>query len=497
MATGFKVKNKCQVLISIGSLKDKEELFQSIQTLANNGFTISGTPGTAKYYSDLNVPVTAVENDEIYRKIKEGFYGLVINISIPNKIRTLEKTNGYYIRRLSIDYGVAVIINIKCAKLYVDSLVSCYDESLLVGESDYQQTELSLPYIVPDPKLVDNSSDEESLGDLEEIRKNNNNYKNKLLKRDSTHPELLNIKHVLNVSQFTRGNLRSLFKNATILKQNVKRYGKLDILKGKIVGLYFDEPSSRTYGSFYGAVKKLGGDVLPLNASNSSAKKGETLYDTLKCIEAYADLVVIRTKSSESLEEIQNRIKIPIINAGNGDGEHPTQALLDIYTMREERGTVNKLVVSLVGDLKYGRTVHSLVRLLSNYKITFNFVSVPELRLDDGTRQFLEERNIAYREYDSISQVIETTDVIYMTRIQKERFEDKNESEKLDLEYIEKNLYLNPEILTNAKDNMVIMHPLPRNAEIDVNIDLDPRAAYFRQMENGLYVRMALIQLLI
>ena len=497
VATGFKVKNKCQVLISIGSLKDKEELFQSIQTLANNGFTISGTPGTAKYYSDLNVPVTAVENEEIYRKIKEGFYGLVINISIPNKIRTLEKTNGYYIRRLSIDYSVAVIINIKCAKLYVDSLVSCYDESLLVGESDYQQTELSLPYIVPDPKLVDNSSDEESLGDLEEIRKNNNNYKNKLLKRDSTHPELLNIKHVLNVSQFTRGNLRSLFKNATILKQNVKRYGKLDILKGKIVGLYFDEPSSRTYGSFYAAVKKLGGDVLPLNASNSSAKKGETLYDTLKCIEAYADLVVIRTKSSESLEEIQNRIKIPIINAGNGDGEHPTQALLDIYTMREERGTVNKLVVSLVGDLKYGRTVHSLVRLLSNYQITFNFVSVPELRLDDGTRQFLEDRNIAYREYDSISQVIETTDVIYMTRIQKERFEDKNDSEKLDLEYIEKYLYLNPEILTNAKDNMVIMHPLPRNAEIDVNIDLDPRAAYFRQMENGLYVRMALIQILI
>ena len=277
----------------------------------------------------------------------------------------------------------------------------------------------------------------------------------------------------------------------------MKRYGKLDILTGKIVGMYFDEPSSRTYGSFYAAIKKLGGDVLPLNASNSSVKKGETLYDTLKCIEAYADLVVVRTKSSQSLEDIQKRIKIPIINAGNGDGEHPTQALLDIFTMREERGTVNKLIVSLVGDLKYGRTVHSLVKLLSNYQITFNFVSVPELRLDDGTRKFLAERNIEFREFDSINHVIETTDVIYMTRIQKERFQDDEENNKLDIEFIEKNLYLNPEILTNAKDNMVIMHPLPRNEEIDVNIDLDPRAAYFRQMENGLYVRMALIQLLI
>ena len=497
VATGFKVKNKCPVLISIGSLKDKEELFQSIQTLANNGFTIFGTPGTAKYYSNLNIPVTAVENDDIYLNIKAGKYGLVINISIPNKIRTLEKTNGYYIRRLSIDYGVSVIINIKCAKLYVDSIVSCYDESLLVGDSDYQMTEYETKLLLDPEDDAENSSDESSLGDLEEIRRSNNKYKSKLLKRDFSHPELLNIKHVLNVSEFNRGNLRSLFKNATILKQNVKRYGKLDILKGKIVGMYFDEPSSRTYGSFYAAVKKLGGDVLPLNASNSSVKKGETLYDTLKCIEAYADLVVIRTKSSQSLEDIQKRIKIPIINAGNGDGEHPTQALLDIFTMREERGTVNKMIVSLVGDLKYGRTVHSLVRLLSNYHITFNFVSVPELRLDDGTRKFLEERNIEFREFDSINQVIHMTDVIYMTRIQKERFQDDGENNKLDIEFIEKNLYLNPEILTNAKDNMVIMHPLPRNEEIDVNIDLDPRAAYFRQMENGLYVRMALIQLLI
>ena len=147
--------------------------------------------------------------------------------------------------------------------------------------------------------------------------------------------------------------------------------------------MYFDEPSSRTYASFYVAVKKLGGDVISLNDSNSSSQKGESLYDTIKCMESYCDLVVIRTCSRNSLEELQNRIKIPIINAGDGDGEHPTQALLDVFTIREERGTVNKSVVSIVGDLKYGRTVHSLVRLLSNYEITFNgtptnFINVME-----------------------------------------------------------------------------------------------------------------------
>ena len=189
-------------------------------------------------------------------------------------------------------------------------------------------------------------------------------------------------------------------------------------------------------------------------------------------------------------------IKIPIINAGDGDGEHPTQALLDVFTIREERGTVNKLVVSIVGDLRYGRTVHSLVRLLSNYEIKFNFVSIDILSLDTNTIDFLRQNNIKYNIYNSINEIIETTDVLYMTRIQKERFQHQALN-TIDFDYIEKNLYLSQEILTNAKNNMVIMHPLPRNDEIHSNIDNDPRAAYFRQMKNGLYVRMALIQLMI
>ena len=480
-ATGFKVKNKCNVLISFGTGEDKSELLESISLLDKNGFNLYGTEGTANYYSESGIEVFGLNNDSINNYIKSGFFGLVINTSIPNKIRNNDKTNGYFIRRLSIDYGVDIIINTKCAKLYIDSIVSYYSNSKSIGDCDVKISDKYESNSIV--KYFDDSDESDiDIDGTELITKER-------FKRYSSK----NYKGVINVSQFNRNNLRSLFRNSCILKQRIKKEGKLDILRGKTVGLYFEEPSSRTYGSFYVAVQKLGGDVLPLNDSTSSSKKGETLYDTLKCIESYCDLVVVRTKSKNLLSEIQKKIKIPIINAGDGDGEHPTQALLDVFTIREERGTVNKIVVSIVGDLRYGRTVHSLVRLLSNYKITFNFVSIDQLSLDSDTIHFLKERNINYNIYHSINEVIETTDVLYMTRLQKERLKDEN----INNEFIEKNLYLTQEILTNAKNNMVIMHPLPRNNEIHTNIDNDPRAAYFRQMENGLYVRMALIQLLI
>jgi carbamoyl-phosphate synthase / aspartate carbamoyltransferase len=481
-ATGFKVNNKCNVLISIGSSQDKNELVDSIRLLTRNGFNLYGTNGTAEYYNDLGINVVSLVNDDIVGKIKEGFFGLVINISIPNKIRKNKKTGGYFIRRLSIDYGVSIIINIKCAKLYIDSIVTYNDNFRNIGDCDVHITppisdfSESINLYDSARSSVTDSSDLDNIDSIENISDIESEFKN-----------------IIDVSQFNRDNLRTLFKNASIIKQNIKKYGKLDILSGKIIGLYFDEPSSRTYGSFYVAVKKLGGDVLSLNNNNSSTQKGESLYDTLKCMEAFCDLVVIRTSQRHSLPELQNRIKIPIINAGDGDGEHPTQSLLDVFTIREERGTVNKLVVSIVGDLKYGRTVHSLVRLLSNYNITFNFVSINELSLDEGTISYLRSRNINFKTYSSINDVIETTDVLYMTRIQKERLNGEEINEDL----IKKNMYLTPETLTNAKNNMVIMHPLPRNEEINIDIDNDPRAAYFRQMENGLYVRMALLQLLV
>jgi carbamoyl-phosphate synthase / aspartate carbamoyltransferase len=476
-ASGFKIKNNCNVLISVGSKEDKEELLESLILLYESGFKLYGTRGTAGFYYSNNIEIILLEKETVYEKIKDGFFGLVINISIPNKIKSNQKTSGYYMRRLSIDYGVDVIINIKCAKLYIDSITSCYQDSRKIDLCDVKISDKT--------DKTDIFGEDENVSDID-----GSELISKEVFNTYGHDRF---KGVVNVSQFNRNNLRALFRNSSILKQSVKKMGKLDFLKGKIIGLYFNEPSSRTYASFYVAVKKLGGDVISLNDSNSSSKKGESLYDTIKCMESYCDLVVIRTSSKDSLEELQNRIKIPIINAGDGDGEHPTQALLDVFTIREERGTVNKTVVSIVGDLKYGRTVHSLVRLLSNYKITFNFVSINELSLDIDTNRFLEERNIKYNTYNSINEVIENTDVLYMTRIQKERLN----GEVIDEEFIENNLYLTQETLTNAKNNLVIMHPLPRNNEINTNIDNDPRAAYFRQMENGLYVRMALLQLLI
>jgi carbamoyl-phosphate synthase/aspartate carbamoyltransferase/dihydroorotase len=865
-ATGFKIKNNCNVLVSIGTYQEKVELVKHIEMLSNNGFTLFGTEGTAKFYMDSNINITCLQNEDIYDKIKEGFFGLVINTSIPNKISKNTKTHGYFIRRLSIDYGIDILINIKCTKLYIESVVEYYNKFKTIGDADvhtsnryvklpmlidmhvhvrepgdehketwdtcskaalkggnglicampntkpsctnidvynmvnklakeksvcdymifmgadgenytdldamnsrvcaikfylnetfstlkinnisvlrqyfihcpenmlmcfhaevemvgvvlylasiykkrvhichiskkeevemirdakengieatcevtphhlffdeemaanlpenfrtvkpvlndpedrqaiwdnmdiidcfatdhaphlksekqdcgcpgftgletalplllnavnegkltiddivnkyhhnpkrilrlddnygqnsYVEVNMDREYTICDEYLVTKAgwspfsgvkikgsierfvfngecvynnglSENLSLGQNVNIYKNNyldtgtlgasnsgnlsptdnvdnvNNQSN--TSRLSCDLENINgikdeserslslghrlyikedngaqpITSVIDVSQFDRDNLRSLFKNATIIKQNIKKFGKLDILSGKTVGLYFDEPSSRTYGSFCVAVQKMGGDVLALNASGSSTKKGESLYDTLKCFEAYCDLVVVRTKIKGTFtQDLQNKIKIPIINAGDGEGEHPTQALLDVFTIREERGTVNKLNVSIVGDLKNGRTVHSLVRLLKNYQISFNFVSVPELGLDESTKLYLNENDINYSTYNSINDVIETTDVLYMTRIQSERFDNSI----LDHTFIENNLYLTQEIMTNAKQNMIIMHPLPRNNEINPNIDNDPRAAYFRQMENGLYVRMALLQLLL
>jgi len=496
-ATGFNIKNKCNVLLSIGSYQDKEELLDPINLLNRNGFKLYGTYGTANYYNDKSISVTGLDNEIIKNNIKEKFFGLVINISIPTKITSNSKTNGYYIRRLSIDYGIDIIINIKCAKLYIDSIVSYYSNYKILGDCDIKTTVFNLNSSLLNSLNSDSDDNsDDSLNytdDIDNISFNCKINTNQKLISINEHNECCNFKNIINVDQFNRDNLRSLFKNASIIKQNIKKLGKVDLLKGKIVGLYFDEPSSRTYGSFYVAVKKLGGDVLSLNHLNSSTLKGETLYDTLKCFESYCDLIIIRSKITNSLSNISKLIKIPIINAGDGNGEHPTQALLDVFTIREERGTVNKLVVSIVGDLKYGRTVHSLVRLLSNYDITFNFVSVNQLSLDNNTIQFLNNKNIKYYTYNSITDIIESTDILYMTRIQKERISD----ELLDFNYIENNLYLKQETLTNAKNNIVIMHPLPRDGEIHTTIDNDPRAAYFRQMENGLYVRMALLHLLI
>jgi carbamoyl-phosphate synthase/aspartate carbamoyltransferase/dihydroorotase len=300
-------------------------------------------------------------------------------------------------------------------------------------------------------------------------------------------------KSILSVSQFSRADLHFLFTVATDMRTMVNRMGSLELLKGKVLANVFFEPSTRTSSSFYAAMVRLGGSVVPFNESTSSTQKGETLVDTIKTLECYSDVIVLRHPVEGSAATAAKHSSLPVINAGDGIGEHPTQALLDVFTIREELGTVNNITVTLVGDLKHGRTVHSLVRLLSLYSgINLNYVSPPSLAMPRHLIDELNAKGVVQKEFDSLDPVLANTDVLYVTRIQKERFASAEEYEKVKGSYI-----ITPEVLTEAKETMAIMHPLPRVDEISTLVDSDPRAAYFRQMENGMYIRMALLALVL
>jgi carbamoyl-phosphate synthase/aspartate carbamoyltransferase/dihydroorotase len=296
-------------------------------------------------------------------------------------------------------------------------------------------------------------------------------------------------KHVISVKQFTRDNLRYLFSVAHDMRMMVKRVGCLDLLKGKVLANAFYEPSTRTSSSFAAAMTRLGGSVISINDTASSVAKGESLPDTVRTLECYADIIVLRHPLAGSAQLAASHARVPIINAGDGIGEHPTQALLDVFTIREELGTVNGLRVTLVGDLKHGRTVHSLVHLLCLYNLAqLSYVSPPSLRMPRSIVEEVERKGIPQREYEDLAEVLPSTDVLYVTRIQKERFESLEEYNKVKGSYV-----ITPESLSHAKDTLVVMHPLPRVDEISPQLDSDPRAAYFRQMENGMYIRMALL----
>lgn len=297
-------------------------------------------------------------------------------------------------------------------------------------------------------------------------------------------------KMILSSGQFSRDDLRYLFQRASEIRKLYKRGETVSALAGKLVGVLFYEPSTRTHGSFVAGVRRLGGEIVEVQENSSSIKKGETLEDTIKCLESYVDCIVLRGRDGYC-QRAANVAKVPIINAGDGVGEHPTQALLDIYTIREERGTVNGLTVTMIGDLKNGRTTHSLAKLLCLYNVRLRYVSVEELRMPDEVKRYVEERGIEQSEHFDLSEVIEKTDVLYVTRIQEERFTEVGEYEKMKENYV-----ITPQSLSKAKRNLVVMHPLPRKGEISVEVDTDPRAVYFRQMEYGLYLRMALLSLL-
>nr|AOE43169.1 pyrimidine synthesis [Synstelium polycarpum] len=299
---------------------------------------------------------------------------------------------------------------------------------------------------------------------------------------------LATMKHIYSVKQFNRKVLHSLFGLAHEMRLQVKKSGGSNVLSGKILATLFYEPSTRTQCSFTAAFERLGGKVIAVDAISSSIVKGESLSDTVRTLESYADATVIRHPQVGAIDTAIKAAKKPIINAGDGVGEHPTQALLDVFTMREELGTVNGLTITLIGDLKNGRTVHSLVRLLSLYQVKLNYVSPASLRMPEEIVAELRALGIEQRETEKLDDVLPTTNVLYVTRVQKERFQDLAEYEKVKDAYI-----ITPHTLTKAIDNMIVMHPLPRVNEISVEVDSDPRAAYFRQMENGMYVRMALL----
>ncbi len=301
-------------------------------------------------------------------------------------------------------------------------------------------------------------------------------------------------KDIISVKQFNRSDLEYVFGVAHEMRGMVERVGTFDLLKGKILANLFYEPSTRTSSSFTAAMERLGGSVIPINeVKYSSVSKGESLPDTIRTLECYTDVIVLRHPETGSAAIAAKAARKPVINAGDGVGEHPTQALLDTFTVMEELGRLDDLTVTMLGDLKYGRTVHSLARLLSTFtNIKLNYVSPDILRMPKEVMDEVGEKGIPQKEFSSLEDVLPETDVLYVTRVQKERFEDPADYEKVKNSFV-----VDTAIMKAAKKEMIVMHPLPRVTEISMDFDDDPRAAYFRQMEYGLYVRMALLAMVL
>ncbi|EGD95673.1 protein kinase subdomain-containing protein [Trichophyton tonsurans CBS 112818] len=298
-------------------------------------------------------------------------------------------------------------------------------------------------------------------------------------------------KHILSVNQFNRSDLHLLFTVAQEMRLGVQRQGVLDILKGRVLCTLFYEPSTRTSASFDTAMQRLGGRTVAIATQHSSAQKGETLQDTIRTLACYSDAVVLRHPEESSASTAAKFSPVPIINGGNGSQEHPTQAFLDLFTIREELGTVSGITVTFTGDLKHGRTVHSLIKLLQFYQVRIQLVSPKALSLPEDIRQqVIRSAQLIVETHELTPEVVARSDVLYCTRVQKERFADQEEYERLKNSFV-----IDNSIMNQAKSQMVVMHPLPRNAEIDEQVDFDQRAAYFRQMRYGLYCRMALLAL--
>ncbi len=296
------------------------------------------------------------------------------------------------------------------------------------------------------------------------------------------------MRHLMSPLDFTTEELDQLFDLANDIEKFPEKYAhKCD---GKILATCFYEPSTRTRLSFESAMTRLGGRVIGFSdANSSSAAKGESVSDTIRVISCYADICAMRHPKEGAPMVAASRSLIPVINAGDGGHQHPTQTLTDLLTIRSLHGSLGGYTIGLCGDLKFGRTVHSLINALVRYEnIKFVFISPPELKVPDYVTDMLKEKGISYEEVIKLEDVIGNLDLLYMTRVQKERFFNEEDYIRLKGFYV-----LTPEKMAMAKDNMLVLHPLPRVNEISVEVDDDPRAAYFKQAQYGVYVRMTLI----
>ncbi len=292
-------------------------------------------------------------------------------------------------------------------------------------------------------------------------------------------------KSLVSITDYSKEEYLKILELASAFEKNPDQ----EILKGKLVATLFFEPSTRTRLSFETAVNRLAGRVIGFSdSSSSSVTKGETLKDTIKMVTNYVDLIIIRHPIEGAARYASEIASVPVINAGDGANQHPSQTLLDLYSIQKTQGKLNDLNIFMIGDLKYGRTVHSLLMAMSDFNPIFYFISPNELRVPKEYLLFLDEHKIKYYEYKDFLPIISQADIIYMTRVQKERFSDPIEYEKTKNAYILRNA-----MLENTKPNLKILHPLPRVNEINLDVDENPKAYYFTQALNGVFVRQAII----
>ncbi|RUT80013.1 aspartate carbamoyltransferase [Ancylomarina longa] len=292
-------------------------------------------------------------------------------------------------------------------------------------------------------------------------------------------------KSLVSIDDYTKEEILEVLDRAAKFEENPN----CNLLEGKVVASLFFEPSTRTRLSFETAISRMGGKIVGFtDSSSSSVTKGETLKDTTKMVSNYCDLIVMRHPIEGSARYASEVSDVPVINAGDGANQHPTQTMLDLYSIYKTQGTLENLNIFMVGDLKYGRTVHSLLMAMSHFNPTFHFIAPPELEIPRGYKILMDKNKISYHEHTDFDDIINQADILYMTRVQRERFADPLEYEKVKNVYILKN-----DMLKNTKDNLRILHPLPRVNEIAVDVDTNPKAYYFEQALNGVYARQAII----